>query len=124
MAKISIVIPCLNEEKNVSMCYNEISKVIKKDIELSNLSFEFIFVDDGSNDQTLEIIKELSKYDKQIKFISFSRNFKPSFFQLESSRFTTFPSLYFWINPLQPVPVETIDTLLKFSASKGVSPQV
>ncbi len=75
MAKISIVIPCLNEEKNVSMCYNEISKVIKKDIELSNLSFEFIFVDDGSNDQTLEIIKELSKYDKQIKFISFSRNF-------------------------------------------------
>jgi glucosyltransferase len=75
MNLISIVIPCLNEEKTIPQFYKEVSKVIKGNAELSNLSFEFIFVDDGSKDKTLELIKRLSKYDEQIKYISFSRNF-------------------------------------------------
>jgi len=75
MTLINIVIPCLNEEKNIPMFYAEVTKVIKDDMELSKLSFEFIFVDDGSDDKTLEVIKELGKNNDQIKFISFSRNF-------------------------------------------------
>jgi glucosyltransferase len=75
MVLISIVIPCLNEEKNIPIFYKEVSKVIREDMELSNLSFEFIFVDDGSKDNTLEVIKKLSKDDEKIKYISFSRNF-------------------------------------------------
>ena len=75
MDLISIVIPCLNEEKNIPIYCKEVSKVIKGDAELSNLSFEFIFIDDGSDDKTLELIKKLSKVHEQIKFISFSRNF-------------------------------------------------
>ena len=61
MDLISIVIPCLNEEKNISIYYKEVSKVIEGDEKLSNLSFEFIFVDDGSDDKTLELLKILSK---------------------------------------------------------------
>ena len=75
MDLISIVIPCLNEEQNILLYCKEVSKVIKSDSKLSNLHFELIFIDDGSTDKTLELIKKLSKKYEQIKFISFSRNF-------------------------------------------------
>lgn len=75
MDSMSIIIPCLNEEKNIHIFYEEVSKVIKENKELSRLSFEFIFVDDGSRDKTLELIKKLGEDDEQVKFISFSRNF-------------------------------------------------
>lgn len=71
MEKISIIVPCYNEEQTVSLFYNEIVKIakaIKKD-------FEFIFVNDGSIDKTIDIIKKLSRKDKRVKYISFSRNF-------------------------------------------------
>ena len=75
MDLISIIIPCLNEEQNILLYYNEVSKVINGDAELSNLSFELIFIDDEFTDKTLELIKKLSDEHEQIKFISFSRNF-------------------------------------------------
>ena len=71
MEKISIIVPCYNEEQTVSLFYNEIVKIakaIKKD-------FEFIFVNDGSIDKTIDLVKKLSKKDKRVKYISFSRNF-------------------------------------------------
>lgn len=72
---LSIVVPCFNEEENIPIFYEEVSKVIKGDVELSNLSFEFIFIDDGSRDKTLEVIKKLGRKHEKVKFISFSRNF-------------------------------------------------
>lgn len=75
MSLVSIVVPCFNEEENVLIFYEEVSKVIRGGIELSNLSFEFIFIDDGSRDKTLEVIKKLSRKYEEVKFISFSRNF-------------------------------------------------
>ena len=69
---ISIVIPCLNEEEAIPVFYNEINKVSKI---LKEVDFEFIFVDDGSTDSTLNILKKISKKDKRIKYLSFSRNF-------------------------------------------------
>ena len=71
MKKISIVVPCFNEEKCLNNFYDEIKKIINK----NKNTFEIIFVDDGSIDKTLDIIKILGKKDKIIKYISFSRNF-------------------------------------------------
>lgn len=72
MELISIVVPCYNEEKSIPIFYREINKVITK---MKKVKFEFLFIDDGSTDETLEIIKELEKKDKSVRYISFSRNF-------------------------------------------------
>ena len=72
MKKISVVVPCYNEEESLPLFYAEITKVIEK---MMKLDFELIFVDDGSKDSTLSVFKELSKKDKRVKYISFSRNF-------------------------------------------------
>jgi len=69
---ISLVIPCYNEEESINICYNEVNKVTKK---MQKQSFEIIFIDDGSKDKTLSILKELSSKDKRVKYLSFSRNF-------------------------------------------------
>ena len=71
MKKISIIIPCYNEEPTIPYFYEEINKISK---ELKN-EFEFIFVNDGSKDKTIDVIKKYSKKDKRVKFINFSRNF-------------------------------------------------
>lgn len=72
MDKISIIVPCYNEEQSVILCYNEIVKTTQL---FDNTSFEFLFIDDGSKDKTLRIIKDLSLQDERVKYISFSRNF-------------------------------------------------
>ena len=72
MEKISIVVPCYNEEKALPYFYKEIDKVSKK---MKSLVFELLFVDDGSNDRTLDVLKDLAKKDKRVKYLSFSRNF-------------------------------------------------
>lgn len=69
--KISLVVPCYNEEQCIEKYYEAMKPVREKIPE----QFEFIFVDDGSKDKTLSIIKDLAKKDKQVRFISFSRNF-------------------------------------------------
>ena len=72
MEKISIVVPCYNEQESIPYFYKEVKKVIKK---MSNLSFELLFVDDGSKDNTLQVVKELSEKDNLVRYITFSRNF-------------------------------------------------
>ena len=68
MDKISVVVPCYNEEDAIPIFYEKINEV------LSKFKYEVIFIDDGSKDNTLMILKELS-VDKNIKYISLSRNF-------------------------------------------------
>ncbi len=70
MKKLSIVVPCFNEEDSIPYFYEEIKKVTKD----MNVDLELIFVDDGSKDKTLEVIKDKAN-DKDVKYISFSRNF-------------------------------------------------
>ena len=69
---ISIVIPCYNEEESIPIFYKEINRISK---EMSEVDFEFVFVNDGSKDKTLEILRDYSKKDKRVRNISFSRNF-------------------------------------------------
>jgi len=71
MKKISIIIPCYNEELAIPYFYKEINKVSKE----IKANFEFIFVNDGSKDNTIGIIKKYSKKDKRVKYLNFSRNF-------------------------------------------------
>jgi len=71
MEKISVIISCYNEEKAIPLFYKEMERVAKT----MPTNFEYIFVDDGSKDTTLEIIKKLAKKDSKVKYVSFSRNF-------------------------------------------------
>ena len=70
--KISIVVPCYNEQESLPYFYEEIKKIEK---EMNYVDFEYIFVNDGSKDKTLEISRDLAKKDKKVRYISFSRNF-------------------------------------------------
>lgn len=70
--KISIVVPCYNEEESLPLFYEEIKKIEK---EMNYVDFEYIFVNDGSKDKTLEIFRRLAKKDKKVRYVSFSRNF-------------------------------------------------
>lgn len=70
--KVSLIIPCYNEEEALLPLYEELVKVTGS---LENYDFEFLFVDDGSKDKTLEVLKEFAKKDDKVKYISFSRNF-------------------------------------------------
>lgn len=72
MEKISVVVPCYNEEQALQYFYKEICKVSD---EMNKFEFEYLFIDDGSKDNTLRELKKLSKEDKRVRFISFSRNF-------------------------------------------------
>ena len=73
MEKISIVVPCYNEESNINSFYEEMIKTLEKIKE--NYSYEIIFVNDGSNDNTELEVKKIRKTDQNVILISFSRNF-------------------------------------------------
>jgi len=68
---LSLIIPCFNEESCLPLFYDEIIKVI----ESINEQVEFIFVDDGSKDNTLNILREFGSKDNRVHYVSFSRNF-------------------------------------------------
>ena len=70
--KISLVVPCYNEEESLPILYKELVRIAK---EMKDEDFEFLFINDGSKDNTLKIIKDLVKQDERVRFVSFSRNF-------------------------------------------------
>ena len=72
MDKISIIVPCYNEEKSLPLFYEELNKNMKQ---FQDVIFEFLFINDGSTDNTLTYLKELSHQDEHVNYLSFSRNF-------------------------------------------------
>lgn len=72
MKKITVIVPCYNEEEALHYYYEEMSRVMTL---MKNYDFELLFVNDGSKDHTLEVIKELAHKDERIRYVSFSRNF-------------------------------------------------
>ena len=68
---ISIIVPCFNEEETIPLFYAEMEK-IKSQIDDN---FEYIFVNDGSKDRTLQVLRDLNQVDKSVHYLSFSRNF-------------------------------------------------
>lgn len=69
MKTLDIVVPCYNEEEMLPIFYRELSNNLK------NINWNVIFINDGSNDNTLEVIKKLKNSYGNVKYISFSRNF-------------------------------------------------
>lgn len=70
--KISIIVPCYNEEESLPIFYKEIDRISK---DMKEVIFEFLFINDGSRDKTLEILRNMAKKDDRVRYISFSRNF-------------------------------------------------
>ena len=74
--KLSIVIPCYNEEEILPLTLERLNKLSNEWISRDDLTeIEFVFVDDGSQDRTYDLLTETSKADKRVKVIRFSRNF-------------------------------------------------
>ena len=72
MELITVIVPCYNEEAVLPLFYEEMNRVAAT---MKDSAFEFLFVNDGSKDKTLPILKELSQKDERVRYISFSRNF-------------------------------------------------
>lgn len=72
MKKITLIVPCYNEEEVLPLFYEETGKVLQT---LSGYDHELIFIDDGSSDRTLEILKGFAENDPHVTWLSFSRNF-------------------------------------------------
>ena len=69
--KLTLIVPCYNEEEALPIFYQETVKVLKS----IDYSYELLFVNDGSKDQTLKILKDISNNDPNVTYLSFSRNF-------------------------------------------------
>lgn len=72
MINIDIIVPCYNEEEVLHIFYKEVGKICSQ---IEGYKFNYLFVDDGSVDNTLKILKEFSRVNSRVKYISFSRNF-------------------------------------------------
>ena len=76
MSLLSVIVPCYNEEEAIPFFYEEMLKTIdvfKK--EFPEVEFEMLFIDDGSKDKTLDVLREHNAKDKRVRYVSFSRNF-------------------------------------------------
>lgn len=72
---LSIIIPCYNEEESLSCFYLEVQKITEILFNKYGLCSELIFIDDGSKDRTLKLMRSFAEKDRKVKYISFSRNF-------------------------------------------------
>ena len=72
MKKISVIVPCYNEEQAIHYFYEEMERVAAQ---MPENTFEYLFVDDGSRDGTLAVMRELRAKDARVRYVSFSRNF-------------------------------------------------
>ncbi len=86
MPVLSVVVPCYNEEEVLPKLYPELCRVAES---MGELTFEFDFVDDGSSDGTLDILRRLSREDGRVRFTSFSRNFGKESAMLAGLRMST-----------------------------------
>lgn len=72
MEKITVIVPCYNEEQSLRLFYAEMERIART---MPELAFEYLFIDDGSKDGTMQCIRELKEKDEKIRYVSFSRNF-------------------------------------------------
>lgn len=68
---LSIIVPCFNEEEALPIFYNAVTRIVDG----MGIKSEYVFVNDGSSDRTLELLREMTAVDRRVRYISFSRNF-------------------------------------------------
>ena len=110
MKKISIIIPAYNEEESLPILYERIVKLMDN---MKEYEFEILFVNDGSKDKTMQIIKEMREKDKRINYVDFSRNFGKEIAMIAGLDYATGDSVVFMDADLQDPP-ELIPELVKY----------
>ena len=110
MKKISIIIPAYNEEESLPMLYERLNKLMN---EITNYEFEVLFVNDGSKDKTIEIIKELRQKDNRICYVDFSRNFGKEIAMIAGLDYAKGDAVIFMDADLQDPP-EIIPEIIKY----------
>ena len=106
---ISVVLPCYNEEKVLSLTYTELSAQMEKITD----DYEMIFIDDGSRDNTCALMKQFAEGDSHVKYISFSRNFGKESAMLAGLRYSSGDFTVIMDSDLQHPP-ELIGQMLEF----------
>lgn len=107
---VSVVVPMYFEEDVVNECYKRLTNVLNK---IKNYSYEIIFVDDGSRDNTFSLLKEIALNDKKVKVISFSRNFGHESAVTAGLKFASGNAIVIIDSDLQDPP-EEIPKMLKY----------
>ena len=110
MKKISIIIPAYNEEESLPMLRNRIEKLMDS---MKNYEFEILFVNDGSKDRTIEIIKKMREEDTRFNYVDFSRNFGKEIAMIAGLDYATGDCVIFMDADLQDPP-ELIPELVKY----------
>ena len=110
MKKISIIIPAYNEEESLPILYERMVKLMDN---MKEYEFEILFVNDGSKDKTMQIIKEIREKDKRINYVDFSRNFGKEIAMIAGLDYATGDSVVFMDADLQDPP-ELIPELVKY----------
>lgn len=110
MKKISIIIPAYNEEESLPYLRERLNKLME---EMKNYEFEVLFVNDGSKDKTMEIIKQYREEDNRYCYVNFSRNFGKEIAMIAGLDYTTGDCAIFMDADLQDPP-ELIPELVKY----------
>ena len=110
MKKVTIIIPAYNEEASLPFLYERIEKLINS---IDNYEFEILFVNDGSKDKTIEIIKEYREKDSRISYVDFARNFGKETAMIAGLDYATGDCVIFMDADLQDPP-ELIPEMLKY----------
>ena len=110
MKKITIIIPAYKEEESLPFLYERLDKLMG---DMKNYDFEILFVNDGSKDKTISIIKELREKDKRISYVDFSRNFGKEIAMIAGLDYATGDCVIFMDADLQDPP-ELIPELVKY----------
>ncbi len=110
MKKISIIIPAYNEEESLPILYERLNTLMES---MNNYEFEILFVNDGSKDKTIEIIKELREKDNRICYVDFARNFGKEIAMIAGLDYATGDCVVFMDADLQDPP-ELVPELVKY----------
>ena len=110
MKKVSIIIPAYNEEESLPFLYERLNSLMNG---LTSYEFEILFVNDGSKDKTIELIKELREKDKRINYVDFSRNFGKEIAMIAGLDYATGDCAIFMDADLQDPP-ELVPELIKY----------
>lgn len=110
MKKISVIIPAYNEEESLPILYERMKQLMES---MKDYEFEILFVNDGSKDKTIEIIKNMRENDKRISYVDFSRNFGKEIAMIAGLDYATGDCVIFMDADLQDPP-ELIPELVKY----------
>ena len=110
MKKISVIVPAYNEEESLPILYDRIKKIMDN---MNNYEFEVLFVNDGSKDNTIKLIKQLRENDNRVCYVDFSRNFGKEIAMMAGLDYATGDCVIFMDADLQDPP-ELIPELVKY----------